>query len=560
MALDGSSSDPTLRHALGERPFGPDVLPTLSGRAVVTLSDGSGRATALELRAFNNDNTAIPPQLFISIEGSRQDVVEVASASGHLGFFVLLVLAGPDASSRFELRQPKQTAQLARAQALFEIGDDPVAQLFSLAEDDDWSEISLILQAQLFRRGTLLHQLRVLASAHRDGVQNAVDTVQTKRLDFQEEPKETTIAGALMALVIEVAIVAFPAAFAGRILLRLASAVFMLTGVARVIGRKGAGPAFVERIASRRRLKALSRELNRPRLSRAEQQEIPRLEQERRKARQSSEQSARKIEGVRKEIKEVVLEAREKAKPVVAKFQGSPALTEPATYLVEKAAGAAGQASTASADLRPGEAKNLGPVHVPIDIAMKMQVQDFFEDWLVTVEEGSFLLERMIDVVETSRTLPATAFPVLDDILMSEAEAAALEKILVEDTDDVGALRANLETEYELLTWVLKYYNDFEKGTERKVVAGARHPPFEVDTIPSGVDRRLLRYLALRFLPATVRESSGKDDPDLLATYNAMHAVALQIKSLTEEAKPTDKRDPVVLDILREIRIARKKI
>lgn len=186
------------------------------------------RVTLRELVAFNERGSGIVPAIRVPTQVRLIDP-QVESIS----------------PTRFVLRRESQTA--VRLVEVFVLRPlipvelpspkaDPAStnaidSLLTIVDEGNLADLEMFLASVQLECEVNLVRLRRLAEIHRDAVQSAVDIVQTKRIDFLENPQEAGIEGSIMAFLL--------AEIAGGVITSVVGTVFELiaTGVFSIIGR-----------------------------------------------------------------------------------------------------------------------------------------------------------------------------------------------------------------------------------------------------------------------------------------------------------------------------------
>lgn len=573
-AFDGSARDASLRHALG-RPFGlvsdeSDGLDELPPEAVFILYSGES-ATVGEMRDFNLDNTQYPSGLprFGDGDGGYGEV-RVGDQDYDDTFELLMTRVAE--TQRLVLRRRTQAdvgtiTDFAPSGSNSTAGGEPAQELAALLDAEDWPGVVAFLELQILARRRLLERLRVVAGVHRDGIQNAVDTVQTKRIELLEGPKqESTVEGALMALVVEVALSVIPAAIAGRVLVRLTGGLLELTRYrGKLAAARGAATAAATELSnSNAKLSELLAKLRKLEASLAiegmsKRKVIRAAERQRRRmarqaapinaATQAQDEAAKKLMKKTEEVQAIAMQSRDDALRVTAALRGNDLASKAGEKSLEKAAEAVAKPIGASqlpqlptqdglAAVQPG----ISPI--PIDVAMKMQVQDFFDGWLHTAELAGQTLEEFAFLARHFQLLPADDLPEIDELLMPIPQLEHLTSEWDPYIEAMSAFRARLETDYELILWTLMYYEPFLTGPQLSQDLSTYYDSGNQAklVVPKKIDVRMLNYLRLRFFPASPR------DPVLV--LKQMQEIARNIRSLLATGQPSPPQQAQSADVV----------
>jgi hypothetical protein len=175
---------------------------------------------------------------------------------------------------------------------------------------------------------------------------------------------------------------------------------------------------------------------------------------------------------------------------------------------------------------------DVGLAALPLDVALKMEVQDYFDPWLAAAEDSISFLKEVRLAVAVLGTLPDDSIlPLLDLVDESAALAAFSDEVAALTATSID-IRADLTSFYELLLWLTMYRTILEKVTTVKY---SQHLPVDKhgkllngkNALPYGHlgTMNLLRYLALRFFGMGKIKGKGADaelvftDEELLAVY-----------------------------------------
>lgn len=159
---------------------------------------------------------------------------------------------------------------------------------------------------------------------------------------------------------------------------------------------------------------------------------------------------------------------------------------------------------------------------MPIDVAMKLEVQVYFDPWLAAVENSVRFLKQARLTALSVGLLPVDAIDEIVGIVDLSDAMVEFSKGVSSLTGESVELRSDLISFYELLLWLTMYRPRLSRvpnvtdpsGRESKAV-----PFADKGTV------NLLRYLALRFFGMGTIEGEGASaelvvsDDELLAVY-----------------------------------------
>ncbi len=422
-------------------------------------------------------------------------------------FFLLRVRIPFDARAQAKEQQAAREAQV-RAET------DELATLLVAGDADALDQFleSLVLD----REDDLMH-LRQLVGVHRDSVQNAVDIVQTKRIDFMESPQETGLAGSAMAFVVTNVLAGAITSALGGVLQLVLTGAFAVTGGGFQRRRQGnLSQFFSERRSAldtlAGKLKTAQKQLNR--FDRGRPKSGKRLNAALAKRAEAFEgfkppklDTQLAIGSIAEDAmaRSAALVARLK-KPEVRKDGSVDQVNKFGALAMAKPVEAIAKAVDATAQTKP-DAGN--PLALPVDVAMKMEVQDYFEPWLQAAESSVGFLRWVRLVLRSTGDLPQD---VLQELFESLGGAQALREFRQDAqsiTADLPTLRASLTSHYELLLWLTLYHHSI--GQVRRIRVPAQYGGGEEIAIPAAAaTRNLLRYLALRHFGLGTVEASGE--------------------------------------------------
>jgi hypothetical protein len=518
--------------------LGPDVLASLAADTpeaqLESMAGGTERVTLAELLAHNAAPT-LPPSpavagmlalldpvrklavlvRLLGARGGEQFQLEVVERPPFQGLFFLLRARIPfDARAEALERQAAREAQV-RAET---------NELSALLEAADASGLDLFLEELVLDREQDLASLRQLIGVHRDSVQNAVDIVQTKRIDFLESPQETGLAGSAMAFVVTTLLTETITSALGGVMKLVLTGAFAVTGGGFRRGRQAnLSQFFSER---RKSLDTLAVALK------SSQDKLSRLDRGRPKSSNAlSAALAKRAEAFQgytppKFEKELAIgsiaeDAIARAARLMARLAQPEKRADGSTDDVAKVAGALmakpaaaiAQVVESTAQARP-DAGN--PLAVPVDVAMKMEVQDYFEPWLQAAEASVGFLRLVRLVLRRTGDLPQEVLQELFDSLGGAQALREFRQGAQAFTAELPGLRASLTSHYELLLWLTLYHHTI--GRARRIAIPAQHgsglhrgPSKEVIAIPAEpATRNLLRYLALRHFGLGKTSASGE--------------------------------------------------
>ncbi|MFY2763853.1 hypothetical protein [Arenimonas sp. MALMAid1274] len=414
----------------------------------------------------------------------------------------------------FDPRQEERDAEAARAaQAQAE-----ARQLATILAEGDAEAIDEFLEFLVLDRQNDLDRLRRLVDVHRDSVQNAVDIVQTKRIDFLESPQEMGLAGSAMAFVVTNLLAGVITSALGGVLQLILTGAFAITGGGFQRKRQASlTQFFAERRSS---LTTLAGQLK------GSQKQLARFDRGRRKSGKVLNEGLAKRAKAFQDFKPPVLEkqlalgsigddAISRAAALTKRLStlktnpdGTPDLVSKAgSVALAKPVESIARMMDTAAKSKPDAGNALA---VPVDVAMKMEVQDYFEPWLQAAESSIAFLRLTRQVLRSTGDLPQ---PVLQELFESLGGNEALQGFSDEVeslTLDMPALRASLTSHYELLLWLTLYHQTIGKARRIQAATGPGSSR-EVIAIPAApATRNLLRYLAFRHFDLGTLKPSGE--------------------------------------------------
>jgi len=496
------------------------------------LSPGSQGVALRELFDFNGDNSLPRPAIRVPTQVRLFDP-NVGSYDPAL-FSLVLSEGTPRAVGMFELRRiipfkrPTPEADLRVAAA--------AGELLAVVEQGSAADFETFLASLQLEREAALARLRHLAEVHRDAVQNAVDILQTKRIDFLENPQEAGIEGSIMAFVVAQAAGGLLGVVLGNVFELVATGVFSVVG--RWQRRQAAETisAFIKQRRQEIRATVLSlrkvqrkfvpekqrgalkskmrlRNMFQERIG-ALKKDVSRAEMERKLLLEGLlEDSMARAQALRARLDEPL--TRPGGRPDIVNKAGGVLIDNAAAEAVSEAVVGVTQ-TTADSGVRMSA--------LPLDVAMKMEVQDYFDPWLKAVEESMLLLGQARLNVANVGTLPDDA---IDEIIALVELGGALDDFIEHVsslTDGSADLRAELTSSYELLLWLIMYRprlskmptvgspgRDWPRSELPVNRQGELQQPQPALPIGDKGTMNLLKYLALRFFGMGKIKGEGAD-------------------------------------------------
>lgn len=480
------------------------------------------RVTLRELVDFNEGTTGAVPAIRVPtqvrlIDPSDESVSETL-------FKLSREPRPPHAVDVFELR-PRIPFTLPSPPANQNQAIEAINDLLTIATQGSDADLEKFLASLQLDREVALVQLRRLTEAHRDAVQNAVDIVQTKRIDFLEHPQEAGIEGSIMAFIVAQVAENVIKSILGNVIELIATGVFSVIGR---LERKRANETISAFIKQRQQ----ELETTIVNLKKVQRKWVPENARGPRNAKNRLQNIFKeRIGALKQDISQAKTERRLLLQGLlddsIARAQAlhsqlnrpidKPGLLNKAGQFVTK------KATEAVSDI-PKKAtqtkadSSIRASAVPLDVAMKMEVQGYFDPWLTAVEDSiRFLKQARLNVANAGQ-LPEEA---IDEIISLVDLSSALDGFsndLSSLTNDSLDLRADLTSYYELLLWLMMYRPRLSKMptiarpgdlvTDRQ---GNLLGPEKVLPIADKGTMNLLKYLALRFFEMGKIKGEGVD-------------------------------------------------
>jgi hypothetical protein len=507
--------------------FGEDELESIrapSGARIV-IEDTSPAATRVllaDLVEFNRSFSSVVPVIRVP---TQVRLIDEATEKTLPGLFHLdTEITPPFDRSLFTLRRiiVRRSAEEVRAE---EVARE-VEGLKAALDSDDEDALERILETMLLEREAALADLRHVAGLHRDAAQNAVDIVQTKRIDFLENPFETGIEGSLLGFVVSrVAEVVLPSAM-GLVFGTVARGAFMLIGMRGYLTSKVTISAFIKK-----RNKSIEAEFVRMRklegTKPASRSAGNRKQFLLKQFKAEIEKQAKDIQSARLEqrllLQEMIKDAEKQASDLRLRFVPPKDKAESVgagggrfTIFGQTIDPVSESGQFTKTDLAkkltdlfkvPSGAKQDTTIRntpVPVDVAMKMEVQNYFDPWVDSAATGVALFRNALFVLRTFGTLPDSTVSELASVAMSSTDledATAAMRIIVENS---ARARADITDFYELLLWLTMYRPRLSRvpqivRTYKPDRTGRLPEPVKLLPIEDKGTMNLLRYLSQRF-------------------------------------------------------------
>jgi hypothetical protein len=422
-----------------------------------------------------------------------------------------------------------------------------------IAEQGDSAALEQFLAALELDRELAAGQLRRIAGLHRDAVQNAVDIVQTKRIDFLENPQEAGVEGSIMAFIADNVADVILEAILLSVFQLVAVGALAILGRARLGGRQRSLSAGI--LQRRQTIRGLTQELA------ALRRKGTTISVRNRQARASHQRLVNLVKA-RKAVLEAEITADELKKTLLPETFVEDAI-ERAQQLREKPGTILTKGKDFAKEKGKDELKSLAspsqtkadttprPSAIPLDVAMKLEVQDYFDPWLAAADDIIAFLKQTRVTFAATGDLPENA---IDEVMALAEMSGALDDVIQEIASGVAGLRdvrADLTAFYELMLWLVMYRPRLSKvplapskGTSDPiggVVPGPLKPK-----LPSG-DKgtmNLLRYLALRFFNVGTVTGHGSEtkltfsEDELLKVYLELEALCGRVFGATPTKEP----------------------
>jgi hypothetical protein len=521
------------------------------------LSPSQSRVTLQELVDFNAGTSSIVPAIRVP---TQVRLIDPRSGLINPTRFVLKRESQPPRVVDVFVLKPLIPVELTSSR-INQTSTEAIDHLLTIVEKDSSADLEMFLASMQLNREIALEQLRRLAEIHRDAVQNAVDILQTKRIDFLENPQETGIEGSIMAFVV--------ALIAGGVTTSVVGSVVELiaTGVFSIIGRwerKRANETISAFIRQRQdqlevatlSLKSVQRKFvpgnaRGSRMQNTFKEQIAKLKKD---VSQAKMEQRLLLQGLLEDsmVRSQALRAR--LKDPIKKADGGPDLVNKAGEFVTGKATESLSAIPSSVTQTKADS-SVQMTAMPLDVAIKMEVQNYFDPWLLAAEDSiRFLKQARLTVISVPGLLSDEA---IDEIIALVELSAALDEFSASVSSlTAGAfdLRADLTSFYELLLWLTMYksvlserpVNPADIGKLRvDSKTGQLLPPRKHRPKYNQAINNLLRYLALRFFGMGKIEGEGKDsklvfsDAELDDVYVKIEE--LSAKLFTPQSALTDK-------------------
>jgi hypothetical protein len=418
---------------------------------------------------------------------------------------------------------------LLQSRAVTSARQKEIDAIINIVQNPNPKALAGLINDQISIRQRDLVQLRRLMCIHQTAIQNAVDIVQTKRIDFLEEKEDTWTDGVFGALFFAVVFTLFPVeAVAAQLLGKLAQVVTRVFG-ARIVSDlfKNTRTSMQEHIGELeksldvlRKAATKSRKELRKGFPLAERQEIIKASQGlKTKTSPLSPQGANeRIKELQETIKglEIQLDQSKENEKQYLDFT-----VNAAAQLFQRLPGKSisvifgrtveETAFNSTTNVQSGVEKSLQDTSnpptalsgIPLDIAIKEQVQGLYASFVFTAEDVIATLEVFRD------NLPSQT--------PSDKTLAELWKILVSDSSNptndnqndvkIGAQDVQQQIVaataiYEQSIWILMYGNQVIERTKTEYV-GLDLDGHHVQELAQPADSHvhLLRYLHSRFYP-----------------------------------------------------------
>ena len=369
-----------------------------------------------------------------------------------------------------------------------------IDQMVNFIKSRNPRDLVTLINNQISLRQRDLVRLRRLMYIQQTAIQNAVDIVQTKRIDFLREKEDTWADGVFGALFFAVVFAIFPVE---AVLARLLGKLMQV--ITRVLGARFVAGLF-----------------NKPRINMGEQ--IVKLEKELEKLRVTGPISQRQqgrasraaaaLEANIRDIKAELGQSRENEKQYLdflviqaAEHFNKPYLKVIPKVLADKVEESIKKNITGSGEQdQQAQTKTLSGV--PVDIAIKEQVQELFATLVFTAEDVIATLEVFRDSL-LSQMPSDEALTALLNILVTDpsTETDKKENHANIFAEDVQQLILTATDAYEQLIWIIMYGNQVIERKKIEVITLAGDQIETLPPAPSDAHRHLLEYLHSRFYP-----------------------------------------------------------
>jgi hypothetical protein len=521
----------------------------------VFIEDDHGNSVTVEqIRAYNDlilqSEQSFPPPIPPGPVYYRQD-------GGGTVIYAKLTISRNNLLSLSREAAPPIRVGDAAAQAQDEF--DAMLALLKSGRSDD---LMALLDDQIrIRQGDVIRLGRLLY-VHQTALQNAVDIVQTKRIDFLEHKKDTWVEGAIGALFLAVLFTFIPVeALISQALLELSKSAFRVFG-ARTTARLFSGKHLlltqeiaelennVKMLRGLARTSGKGRVTSRTKFSRAQVAAFKAADavpaRDAKAVSAATDKTKELIAGLKaqrtandeadKRYRDVLVEhaasgfvAPAKAtSAVVTKGLENTAFNNAGT-LVQQAFAASGNSSVLPAD------------GTPLDIALKGQIHGMYASLLFAAEDTLAALQEF-RAASTGQTPDDERLVALENILIAEADVAeaakpkaagnnnsASQKVDISPADVQQLINRGTEA-FEKLIWILMYGNQLVRRASSGFLPSG--PAHYVGTSPDPDHELLLNYLKARFYP-------DKSTLEIGLAYETIFA-AIDNRNSEDAAQPLD--------------------
>jgi hypothetical protein len=178
---------------------------------------------------------------------------------------------------------------------------------------------------------------------------------------------------------------------------------------------------------------------------------------------------------------------------------------------------------------------------IPVDVAMKLEVQTYFDPWVDAAETAVAFLRSSLATFRRFGTLPDSAVTEISVLVASAVDLQAATEAMRALTGDAAAARADLTGYYELLLWLTLYRPRLSHVPEllrTKIetdINGNMKGPIKQPPVGDKATMNLLRYLAQRFFGKGKIVGEGAeaelqvDNPELLGVYIQLERLCADI-------------------------------
>ena len=426
-------------------------------------------------------------------------------------------------------REPQAPIQVVDPAAAAQDDIDAILALLQSGRSDDL--IALLDDQIRIRQGDVI-RLRRLLYVHQTALQNAIDIVQTKRIDFLEQKKDTWVDGAIGALFLAVIFTLFPVeAVIGQALFELSKSAF------RVFGAKATTTLFKEVHLSLTQeiaelesnvkiLRGLEKPFGKGRVT-SRTKFSPRQTSAFDRAGTTPTRDAEAISAATDQTKNLIagLKAQRTANADQEKayrdllvehaVPGFVAPTKAASAALRKALeetafnNAAILKQQTDHFAAPATSSVIPADGTPIDIALKAQVQGLYASLLFSAEDTLAALQEFrnacISQTPDPKQLEALENILVADVVVVESAGpgaagnnASAQKIDISATDVQQLVNTGTEA-FEKLIWILMYGNQLVQRIVTDSFAGDNS--YVGKPGPDPAHELLLNYLKTRFYP-----------------------------------------------------------